>query len=206
MKLIYTKQERPLLHPGYFEAISMLGASNPTILNYLLRLTDSEHLIPGNMAGFINYATQLSIPRGSASLVSNANGPVLVSTGNFDVVTPVPYINVEITIQGSTAFLKSVAGTWVVPCWDAGSGLHIEWPEAFSINGDLGYPLPDSITINIPVSYPVRNVVQKLTASSEVYDFLEKYGLESIYHTADRDEERIAMVVLAIIKETENEQ
>lgn len=205
MKLIYTKQERPLLHPGYFEAVSILGAGNPTILNYLLRLTDSEHLIPGNMAGFVNYATKLSIPRGSASLVSNANGPVLVNTGNFDIVTPVPYINVEITIQGSTAFLKSIAGTWVVPCWDAGSGLHIEWPEAFSINGDLGYPLPGSITINIPVSYPVCNVVQKLTASSEVYDFLEKYGLESIYHTADRDEGRIAMVVLAIIKETENE-
>lgn len=205
MKLIYTKQERPLLHPGYFEAVSILGAGNPTILNYLLRLTDSEHLIPGNMSGFVNYAERLDIPSGSATLVSNANGPVIMAPSKLDITTPVPYVLVEIAIQGSTAFLKSVAGTWVVPCWDAGSGLHIEWPEAFSINGDIGYPLPDSITLNIPVSYPVRNVVQKLTASSEVYDFLEKYGLESVYHTADRDEERIAMVVLAIIKETENE-
>lgn len=205
MKLIYTEQERPSLHPGYFEAVSILGATNPVILDYLLRLTDSEHLVPGDMAGFINYAERLDIPSGSAKLVSNASGPVIMAPNKLDITTPVPYVSVEISIQGSTAFLKSVAGTWMVQCWDAGSGLHIEWPEAFSINGDIGYPLPDSITINIPVSYPVRNVVQKLTASSEVYDFLEKYGLESVYHTADRDEECIAIVMMAIIKETNNE-
>lgn len=205
MKLIYTKQERPLLHPGYFEAVSILGASDPAILDYLLRLTDSEHLVPGNIAGFINYAERLDISSGSAALVSNANGPVIMTPSKLDITTPVPYIPVEIALQGSTAFLKSVAGTWMVQCWDAVSGLHIEWPEAFSINGDIGYPLPDNISINIPASYPTDKVAQKLTTSAEVYDFLEKYGLESVYHSADRNEERIAIVMTAIIKETTNE-
>lgn len=205
MKLIYTEQERPSLHPGYFEAVSILGVDNPVILDYLLRLTDSEHLTPGDMAGFINYAERLDTPSGSATLVSNANGPVIMAPSKLDITTPVPYIPVEISLQGSTAFLKSVAGTWIVQCWDAVSGLHIEWPEAFSINGDIGYPLPDNISINIPASYPLDKVVQKLTTSAEVYDFLEKYGLESVYHTSDRDEERIAIVMMAIIKETSNE-
>lgn len=205
MKLIYTKQERPLLHPGYFEAVSILGASDPVILDYLLRLTDSEHLVPGDIAGFVSYAERLDTPPGSATLVSNANGPVIMVPSDLDITTPVPYVPVEIVVQGSTAFLKSVAGTWTVPCWDAGSGLHIEWPEAFSINGDIGYPLPDTISINIPTSYPADKVVQKLTTSAGVYDFLEKYGLESVYHVADRNEERIAIVMMAIIKEINNE-
>ena len=37
-------------------------------------------------------------------------------------------------------------------------------------------------------------------------DFLEKYGLESTYYAADRDEERIAIVMMAIIKEARNER
>lgn len=206
MKLIYTKQEKPLFHEGYFEAVYILGAQNTQILSYLLRLYESDHLIPGNHGSFVNYSTSISVPAGTVGLVYNSNGPVVIYPSDIEMVTPSPYISVEITVQGSVALLKGGISSWTVPCQDTGSSLHIEWPEAFKINGDIGYPLADPMILNLPVSYPVKSVADKLTASSAVYDFLEKYGLESTYYAADRDEERIAIIMMAIIKEASNER
>lgn len=206
MKLIYTRQEKPLFHEGYFEAVSILGAQDTQILNYLLRLYESNHLIPGNPGSFVNYSTAISVPSGTVELVYNSNGPVVIYPSDIEMGTPSPYVSVEITVQGSVALLKGGISSWAVPCQDTGASLHIEWPEAFKINGDIGYPLPDSMVLNLPVSYPVKSVVDSLTASSAVYDFLEKYGLESTYYAADRDEERIAIVMMAIIKEASNER
>lgn len=205
MKLIYTKQEKPLFHEGYFEAVRILGAQDAQILNYLLRLYESDHLIPGNFGSFLNYSTSLSVPAGTVGLVYNSNGPVVIYPSDIEMATPSSYVSIEITVQGSVAFLKGGISSWAVPCQDLGSRLHIEWPEAFKINGDIGYPLPDNMVLNLPVSYPVKSVANRLTASSSVYDFLEKYGLESTYYAADRDEERIAIVMMAIIKEASNE-
>ena len=205
MKLIYTKQEKPLFHEGYFEAIRILGAQHTQILNYLLRLYESDHLIPGNPGSFVNYSTSLSVPSGTVGLVYNQNGPVIIYPSDIEMVTPRPYVSIEITVQGSVALLKGGINSWTVPCQDMGSRLHVEWPEAFKINGDIGYPLPDSMILNLPVSYSVKSVADRLTSSSAVYDFLEKYGLESTYHAADRDEGRIAIVMMAIIKEASNE-
>jgi hypothetical protein len=205
MKLIYTQQEKPLFHEGYFEAIRILGAQDTQILNYLLRLYESDHLIPGNPGSFVNYSTSLAVPAGTVELVYNSNGPVVIYPSDIEMDIPSPYISIEITVHGSVALLKGGKSSWTVPCQDMGSRLHIEWPEAFKINGDLGYPLADPMILNLPVSYPVKDVANRLTASSEVYDFLEKYGLESTYHVADRDEERIAIVMMAIIKEASNE-
>lgn len=206
MKLIYTRQEKPLFHEGYFEAVSILGAQDTQILNYLLRLYESDHLIPGNPGSFVNYSTAVSIPAGTVELVYNPNGPVVIYPSDIEMTTPSPYVSVEITVQGSVALLKGGISSWVVPCQDTGSSLRIEWPEAFKINGNIGYPLPDSIILNLPVSYPVKSVADSLTASSAVYDFLEKYGLESTYYASDRDEERITIVMMAIIKEASNER
>lgn len=205
MKLIYTKQEKPLFHEGYFEAVYILGAKDAQILRYLLRLYESDHLIPGNPGSFVNYSAALSVPAGTVELVYNQNGPVVIYPSDIEMTTPSSYVPVEITVQGSVALLKGGISSWTVPCQDMGSRLHIEWPETFKINGDIDYPLPDSMILNLPVSYPVKSVTAQLTASSAVYDFLEKYGLESNYYAADRDEERIAIVMMAIIKEVSNE-
>lgn len=79
------------------------------------------------------------------------------------------------------------------------------WPKELPINGILqlpeGKPWVIGTTITIPsrFKYPVDAVDRQLCKSEEVYQILFDQGLVETFYSADSPEERIGIVILALI-------
>lgn len=205
MSLIYSNQQNPLLHPGYFEAINILGLTNPGVERVVHQIIQSEHWNNADSDLFESYATSIATPKSTVQLRNNANGMARVSPSAINLSSPATYVALKLSRSGSVMRIEGADIAWMVDCWDSGIGLHIEWPEALKINGDLVTPLPSNPTLYIPVEYPLQAVLERIDANPTVYDFLEKHGLEDVYYVADRPEEKLAIVAKALHKEVGDE-
>lgn len=205
MSLIYTKEQNPTLHPGYFEVINTLGLTNPGVEAVIHQMIQSEHWNQVNMDLFESYASKIDLPASTVQLRNNAYGMARIMPSKIDLNSPSTYVAIKLARNGSLMRLEGLDNIWTVTCWDSGTGLHVEWPEAFKINGDLVTPLPANPILYIPVEYPLLKVLERLDANTAVYDFLEKHGLEDLYHVADRPEEKLAIISKALHKEIGDE-
>lgn len=203
MELYYTKLQRPTLHPGYFIACRLMGLDDPATKQAAIQLAYSEHWWNLNISTpFSSYNTEFKTnAHDTATLLVTAEGPARKAVSNIKLKYPRVHLPVKLVRNGSVIALETPFTTWTVNCWETGYGLHIEWPEEFNINGDVALPLADNATIIIPVHYDVSFIVENMNAESEIYSFLEKHGLEEDYYIADRPEEKVAIVLKAVIKE-----
>lgn len=172
-----------------------LCASIPHIYSKLPKETT-----PLNFSGILFPATS-QIPQGKLETTGIAPGY------SAPIVVP-PQSKMPITIlykTDTTGELRYgnkkviVAATKV-----ATNTLIVNWPADLQINGTINlgnipWQLGARITVPTRFAYDIVSVDKALRATALVYDALERYGLCSIFYSADTPEERIGICTLLLI-------
>ena len=205
--LNYTKADYPGIADGYLRAVAILGTDD-AYTNSAVQLIASE-VFP-SMSGLtykpekVSFVLEDGTNLDSAVLVSNADGLPRRTPGNL--VLNVPRVRPTATIDtlnlGTTWIMQLEGSRYYLQAYKNFDAYHVEWPEGTGISGDV--ELADGVTsfeLTFRLQYPLEAVAERLDNDPSVYALLETHALEDEYFTADRPEEKIALVVLAMTKE-----
>lgn len=186
----------------------ILGTSSLENCIKLYRLCSSFPFIRANLP-------KETIELDFAGLMQAVSGTTaqLISTGrdlpsslptNFNTVAATPIVlkyksdtTAEISIDMRHAIL---------PVSYSNEVLHVQWPQEWNIKGNLR--LPEHTTwspgtmVELPVrySYPVQEIDKVLRQQEYLYDQLQNTNLVAEFYSADSAAERVAIVVLALIR------
>ena len=113
--------------------------------------------------------------------------------------------NVVVRYLNPTSALLSYGGDQInVPCKMDGDLWKIQWPDELGITAVIKCettPTPDTEFI-VPslLAYPVHDVANALGVNNTVRLLLERHELVDEFYLADSDEEKIAIIVLALTR------
>lgn len=208
--LNYTRLTHPEISDGYLRAVAILGTDDaPT--NAEVRLIASEAFPSMSELTYkpeeVSFVLPDSTDHKSTVLVANAEGLPHRIPGT--IVLNVPRVRPTATIDtlnlGTTWVMQLEDNVYYLQVYKNFDAYHVEWPEGMGISGDV--KLADGITsfeLTFRLQYPLEAVAERLDTDSSVYTLLEDHALEDEYFTADRPEEKITLVVLAMTKEEQN--
>lgn len=206
-RLNYTRADHPEISDGYLRAVFILGTDDaPT--NAEVRLIASEAFPSTNGLTYkpeeVSFALPDNTDQESSVLVANADGLPRRAPG--DIALNVPRVRptaVIDTLNLSTTWVMQLEGSvYYLQAYKNFDAYHVDWPEGMGISGDV--KLDDGVTsfeLTFRLQYPLEAVAERLDSDPSIYALLETHALEDEYFTADRPEEKIALVVLAMIKE-----
>lgn len=205
--LNYTRADHPGISDGYLRAVTLLGTDDAPTSN-AVQIIASEAFPSVNELAYkpeeVSFVLVDDSDNESSVLVSNADGLPRRTPG--DIVLNVPRVRptaIIDTLNLGTTWLMQVEGSvYYLQTYKNFDVYHVDWPEGTGISGDV--KLDDGVTsfeLTFRLQYPLEAVVERLDADSSIYTLLEDHALEDEYFTADRPEEKIALVVLAMTKE-----
>lgn len=150
----------------------------------------------------IQPSTQHQITGGK--LVANATGPATVMSGSSFTSWPLSSV-VKVTYSTDNAVRITYGSTvTVIPVAITADRVSLSWPDAVRINGDLILDAPynknTEVTITLPVRYPIEQIIEQVDSTTELFPVLEATNLSHNYFWADCDEEKLAIVGLALYR------
>lgn len=205
--LNYTRADHPELSDGYLRAVAILGTDD-THTNSDVRLIASEAFPPTSGLTYkpeeVSFVLPDNTDHESSVLVANEDGLPRRTPG--DIVLNVPRVRPIAVIDtfnlGTTWLMQLEGSVYYLTAYKNFDAYHVDWPEGMGISGDV--KLDDGVTsfeLTFRLQYPLEAVAERLDSDPSVYTLLEDHALEDEYFTADRPEEKIALVVLAMTKE-----
>lgn len=163
-------------------------------------------LFPG---GFTMEGQGLELTGPEEAVVGTGKGPARVLPSEAPIVGSGVYMG-ELTLKASgPSSAQLLCGTQPVNVTAVATADTVAcvWPAWLKINGALKLPTgtvwtPGYTTLPVPVrwKYPVSAVDELLRKENIVYSFLEENNLCETFYAADTAEERISIVVSALIK------
>lgn len=206
-RLDYTRADHPEISDGYLRAVFILGTDDaPT--NAEVRLIASEAFPSTNGLTYKPEEVSFMLPDNtdceSSVLVANADGLPRRAPGDIVLNTPRvrPTAVIDTLNLGTTWVMQLEGSVYYLQVYKNFDAYHVDWPEGMGISGDV--KLDDGVTsfeLTFRLQYPLEAVAERLDSDPSIYALLETHALEDEYFTADRPEEKIALVVLAMIKE-----
>lgn len=208
--LNYTRLTHPEISDGYLRAVSILGTDDDHT-NAEVRLIASESFPSTNGLTYkpeeVSFELVDDSDQESSVLVANADGLPRRTPG--DIVLNVPRVRPTATIDtlnlGTTWVMQLEDNVYYLQAYKNFDAYHVNWPEGMGISGDV--KLDDGVTsfeLTFRLQYPLEAVAERLDSDPSIYALLEAHALEDEYFTADRPEEKITLVVLAMTKEEQN--
>ena len=205
--LNYTRLTHPEISDGYLRAVTILGTDDaPT--NAEVRLIASEAF--PSVKGLTYKPEELSFvvvddtDCEPSVLVANADGLPRRTPG--DIVLNVPRVRPTAIIDtlnlGTTWVMQLESSVYYLQAYKNFDAYHVNWPAGMGISGDV--KLADGVTsfeLTFRLQYPLEAVAERLDSDPSIYTLLEDHALEDEYFNADRPDEKIALVVLAMTKE-----
>lgn len=205
--LNYTRLTHPKISNGYLRAVTILGTDDaPT--NAEVRLIASEAF--PSVKGLTYKPEEVSFllmddtDHESSVLISNTDGLPRRAPG--DIVLNAPRVRPTALIDtlnlGTTWVMQLAGDMYYLQAYKNFDAYHVDWPEGMGISGDV--KLEDGVTsfeLTFRLQYPLEAVAERLDNDPDIYTLLEDHALEDEYFNADRPEEKIALVVLAMTKE-----
>jgi hypothetical protein len=204
--LNYTRAEHPGISDGYLRAVTLLGTDDAST-NNAVQIIASE-AFPSNELAYkpeeVSFVLVDDTDPEASVLVANADGLPRRTPG--DIVLNAPRVRPTAIIDtlnlGTTWLMQLEGSVYYLQAYKNFDVYHVDWPEGMGISGDV--KLDDGVTsfeLTFRLQYPLEAVVERLDVDSSIYTLLEDHALEDEYFTADRPEEKIALVVLAMTKE-----
>lgn len=128
--------------------------------------------------------------------------PALVKNGTWPydsqvIVTPTSKTSATLSYGGKSVQVHcSIDGNVIAPEWPEDTGIKgaIECPAALEMNKDIVVPAL--------LQYPVADALIAVKENDDSYKLLDRHGLADPFFFADSQEEQLAVLVLAIYKET----
>ena len=205
--LNYTRADHPGISDGYLSAVTLLGTVDAPTSN-AVQIIASEAFPSVNELAYkpeeVSFVLVDDSDNESSVLVSNADGLPRRTPG--DIVLNVPRVRptaIIDTLNLGTIWVMQLEGSvYYLQAYKNFDAYHVDWPEGMGISGDV--KLDDGVTsfeLTFRLQYPLEAVAERLDTDSSIYTLLEDHALEDEYFTADRPEEKIALVVLAMTKE-----
>lgn len=205
--LNYTRADHPGISDGYLRAVTLLGTDDAPTSN-AVQLIASEAFPSVNELAYkpeeVSFVLPNSTDHEASVLVANADGLPRRTPG--DIVLNVPRVRPTAIIDtlnlGTTWVMQLEDSVYYLQAYKNFDAYHVNWPEGMGISGDV--KLADGVTsfeLTFRLQYPLEAVAERLDTDSSIYTLLEDHALEDEYFTADRPEEKIALVVLAMTKE-----
>ena len=205
--LNYTRADHPGISDGYLRAVTLLGTDDAPTSN-AVQIIASEAFPSVNELAYkpeeVSFVLIDDSDNESSVLVSNADGLPRRTPG--DIVLNVPRVRPTALIDtlnlGTTWLMQLEGSVYYLQVYKNFDAYHVDWPEGMGVSGDV--KLDDGVTsfeLTFRLQYPLKAVVERLDTDSSIYTLLEDHALEDEYFTADRPEEKIALVVLAMTKE-----
>ena len=205
--LNYTRTDHPGISDGYLRAVTLLGTDDASTSN-AVQIIASEAFPSVNELAYkpeeVSFVLPDNTDQESSVLVANADGLPRRTPG--DIVLNIPRVRPTATIDtlnlGTTWVMQLEDSVYYLQVYKNFDAYHVDWPEGMGISGDV--KLEDGVTsfeLTFRLQYPLEAVVERLDSDPSIYTLLEDHALEDEYFTADRPEEKIALVVLAMTKE-----
>ena len=205
--LNYTRADHPEISAGYLRAVTLLGTDDAPTSN-AVQIIASEAFPSINELAYkpeeVSFMLVDNTDYDSSVLISSADGLPHRTPG--DIVLNIPRVRPTAIIDtlnlGTTWLMKLEGSIYYLQAYKNFDVYHVDWPEGTGISGDVA--LDDGVTsfeLTFRLQYPSKAVAERLDGDPSIYALLETHALEDEYFTADRPEEKIALVVLAMTKE-----
>ena len=205
--LNYTRADHPGISDGYLRAVTILGTDDAPTSN-AVQIIASEAFPSVNELAYKPEEVSFVLPNNtdheSSVLVANADGLPRRTPG--DIVLNVPRVRpiaiIDTLNLGTTWVMQLEDSVYYLQAYKNFDAYHVNWPEGMGISGDV--KLADGVTsfeLAFRLQYPLEAVAARLDNDPDIYTLLEDHALEDEYFNADRPEEKIALVVLAMTKE-----
>lgn len=205
--LNYTRADHPGISDGYLRAATLLGTDDAPTRN-AVQIIASEAFPSINELAYKPEEVSFVLPddtgHDSSVLVANADGLPRRTPGDIVLNAPRvrPTANIDTLNLGTTWVMQLEDSVYYLQVYKNFDAYHVDWPAGTGISGDV--KLDDGVTsfeLTFRLQYPLEAVVERLDSDPSIYTLLEDHALEDEYFTADRPEEKISLVVLAMTKE-----